>query len=173
MARHRGEAFQRELNRSWDYYLEWHYSRVEDPAGGVGAKRPADYLALLPSGVALLAEAKSTVKSALPERNIKPHQIEALLMAERLGHRAYLLINFRDYPRINLAFAVGISDAIGMLRDLGRKSIPLKWCQEHAIALPRVSLEIETGEGKIQKQKAWDLRPLLDVCLHGPIVEAL
>lgn len=169
MARHRGEAFQSELNLAWGYYLDWQYARIEDPVGGQGAQRPADYLALLPNGVALLAEAKSTAKPSLPARNIKPHQLEALRLAERLGHRAYLLINFRNWPKVNVAYAVPISDALAMLEDTERKSIPLAWCEENALHLPRVTLMVPGQDGEPKKHKAWDLRPLVDACLFPPV----
>ena len=173
MARQRGQAFEGELNLAWGYYLDWQYTRIEDPAGGIGAKRASDYLALLPNGVALLAEAKSTQQPSLPKRNIKDHQLEALQMAERLGHKAYILINFRHWPKVNRAFAVSITDALTMLEDMDRKSIPLEWCEENAILLPRVDLWVPGEDGELKKHKSWDLMPLVDACLGRRVVASL
>lgn len=159
-AQQRGKAFEHELSLSLLQLSPWPEPRMRDPVGGVGAEQPADYLTLLP-GRALVIEAKSTIKPSWPLRNIHAHQVEGLRIAYELGHLAFLLINFRRPPEWNRCFAVGYVLLKGFMEEGTRASIPIEWCETHAVEIPRCDVWRTTEAGKAKKQKGWDLTPLL------------
>lgn len=145
-----GKRFEAEITRSLLHY-GYGYScpRIVD-GPGYGSIRPADHIDFGP-GFALILECKSIAKASLPLVNIKPHQIDTLLLLEGLGHRAYLVVNIRHQQACR-TWAIRMSKVSEGIICTGAKSIPLRFLEERGIELPQVKLG-----GKI----GWDLSELL------------
>jgi hypothetical protein len=164
MAQQRGKAFEKELSASFTTFCTWPEFRMRDPVGGVGAEQPADYCGLLP-GVGLVLEAKSTAQNAWPLRNLKPHQLDALRIADEMNHAAYVALNFRRPPEHNRCFAIPYLLLQRFIDEGTRASIPMEWCETWALELHRVDLPGVKQDGEAKKTKGWGLDELVAECL--------
>jgi recombination protein U len=122
-------------------------------------RSPYDFL-ILTEQYNYAVEAKKTKRKSFPFKNITSHQIESLenFSALMKRNRSLVFINFRNAKRkasekINNAYLIDIAAFTSVCGVMGRKSLPMDWCEEHAVRLAR--RRFETGYG-------WDLSILLN-----------
>lgn len=91
-------------------------------------KGAPDFIGFGPGGQGIAFDAKSTEEKSLPLKTIirRIHQLEFLYAAEKLGAKAFYLVEFKNEGKVFILPLSQITAAIERHRAGGRASIPLE-----------------------------------------------
>ena len=92
------------------------------------AKGHLDYIMVLPNGLAVIVEAKSSKDTSFPLKNIKDHQFDYAIEVSYFTKHCYYLIYMKKYNEVFLANA---SDIEYFRQTQERKSIPYSWFEQY------------------------------------------
>ena len=150
-ATRRGYDFEHEIDRSLSKILDYHF-KIPDARSlqwmrkgmygdrfPAAHKVPADFVGFKGKNFYLI-ECKQTKGIALPFDRLREHQEVALCKAQAGGQWGLIIINFNNRQRkkaerIDRTFMIDIADWIVARHKLERASLPLKWCEDHAVEL--------------------------------------
>ena len=92
-----------------------------------------DFVGVLPNGKTIFIEAKSTAnKTSFPLSMIKEHQFDLCNEIRNYTNICYYLIYFKELKKTYLVHAKDVE----MFRQTEiRKSLPIKWLDEHGVTL--------------------------------------
>jgi penicillin-binding protein-related factor A (putative recombinase) len=144
IATQRGYSFEKEIDLTlvelWDYHFKIPDARTMQGFNMPFApKVPADFCGHK-SGRFQLLECKQTKMKSLPFDRLAPHQLDALLSADKSGGEAWLCVSFNNRERkkelrIDRVFLLPIREFMHIKSHSERKSLSMDACIENGIEL--------------------------------------
>lgn len=106
-------------------------------------KGAPDFMGTGPDGKAVVFDAKSTQENRLPLKSIvrRFHQLEFLQKTERLGGRAFYLVEFAKAHRVFILSTTEVINAIERHKAGGRASIAMDECKNEVFSSFKVCLD--------------------------------
>ncbi len=141
-----GKAFEYEMARSLRHLVSLNpgsemWFRLYDGGGNIVERQPGDFI--YAGALTWLIECKNTKRKSFPFEQIKPHQVESLLLWEREDAKRVALVAIR-YETEKRMFLVPIHEIAAEINGSGRKSL-------HVDRAAELGIECRKSQG------IWDL----------------
>jgi recombination protein U len=103
---------------------------VRNQVTGVLQKSTIDFYGTIKGGRAIYFDAKETKKPSFPLSNLEEHQAEHMRKQEKVGATCFIVLEFTQEKEYFLIPFPILEAYLRAAAEGGRKSIPLKDCQE-------------------------------------------